>query len=77
MKLYRVIIWLLRVFSRLYFVEVRSLHPERISGSGPVILAANHPASILDAILLATQTPRRIHFLAHSRLFKNRFALPP
>ncbi|MCF8037317.1 MAG: 1-acyl-sn-glycerol-3-phosphate acyltransferase [Desulfobacteraceae bacterium] len=73
MKFYRVIVWLLRVFSRLYFVEVRSLYPERIPGSGPVILAANHPASILDAILLATQTPRQIHFMANSRLFKNRF----
>lgn len=73
MKFYRVIVWLLRVFSRLYFVEVRSLDPERIPGSGPVILAANHPASVLDAILLATQTSRRIHFMAHSRLFKNRF----
>ncbi|MCF8026342.1 MAG: lysophospholipid acyltransferase family protein [Desulfobacteraceae bacterium] len=72
MKLYRVTIWLLRIFARLYFIEVRGLHPDRIPGSGPVILAANHPASVLDAILLAMQTPRQIHFLAHNKLFKNR-----
>ena len=73
MKLYRVIVWLLRVFSRLYFIEVRRQHPERIPGSGPLILAANHPASVLDAILLAVQTRRQIHFLVRSSLFQNRF----
>lgn len=72
MTLYRVTIWLLRIFSRLYFIEVRSQHPERLPEAGPVILAANHPASTLDAILLAMQTRRQIHFLAQSRLFKNR-----
>lgn len=73
MKLYRIIVWLLRIFSRLYFIEVRSLRPDRIPRAGPVILAANHPASILDAILLAMQTSRQIHFLVRSSLFKNRF----
>ncbi len=73
MSLYRFILWLLRVFSHLYFVEVRALNPERIPPSGPVILAANHPASILDAILMAMQTRRQIHFLAKSGLFRNRF----
>lgn len=73
MSLYRFILWLLRVFSHLYFVEVRALNTERIPPSGPVILAANHPASILDAILMALQTRRQIHFLAKSGLFRNRF----
>ncbi len=72
MNLYLAIVWLFRVFSHLYFVEVRSLNPERIPETGPVILAANHPASILDAILLAMQTRRQIHFLAKSGLFRNR-----
>src|SRR6056297_3187489 len=72
MKLYQLTIWLLRVFSYLYFVEIRALNPERIPESGPVILAANHPTSVLDAILLATQTHRQIHFLAKSGLLKNR-----
>ena len=72
MNLYIVIVWLLRVFSHLFFVEVRSLNPERIPETGPVILAANHPASILDAILLAMHTRRQIHFLAKSGLFRNR-----
>ena len=72
MTLYQLFIRLLRVFSYLYFVEIRSLNPERMPASGPVILAANHPTSVLDAILLATQTRRQIHFLAKSGLFRNR-----
>ncbi len=73
MKFYRFIVWLLQIFSHLYFVEVRSLYRERIPASGPLILAANHPTSVLDAILLAMQSDRRIHFLAKSSFFRNRF----
>jgi len=73
MKFYRFFVWLLQIFSHLYFVEVRSVHRERIPASGPLILAANHPTSILDAILLAMQTHRQIHFLVKSSLFRNRF----
>ena len=72
MNIYRIVVWLFHIFSHLYFAEVRSLNPERIPGSGPVILAANHPASVLDAILLAMQTRRQIHFLVKSGLFRNR-----
>ena len=72
MNIYRIAVWVFHIFSHLYFVEVRSLNPERIPESGPVILAANHPASVLDAILLAMQTRRQIHFLVKSGLFRNR-----
>jgi len=72
MKLYPIIVWLLRVFSRLYFVERRARYAERVPESGPLILAANHPTSLLDAILLAMQSRRQIHFLAKSGLFRNR-----
>ncbi len=72
MKVYWITVWLFHVFSHLYFVAVRSLHSERIPKSGPVILAANHPASVLDAILLTMQTRRQIHFLVKSSLFRSR-----
>ena len=71
MKLYRPIVRLFAIFSHLYFTSIRSHGQERIPDSGPVILAANHPTSILDAILLATQNQRKIHFLAKSGLFRN------
>jgi len=73
MKLYRPIVKLFAIFNHLYFTSIRSHGEERIPESGPVILASNHPTSILDAILLATQNRRKIHFLAKSGLFRNRF----
>ncbi len=70
MKFYRVLIRLLRVVNELYFIEIRSIGRHRVPVSGPVILAANHPSSILDSILLATQLRRPINYLARSGLFR-------
>lgn len=70
MRLYRSFVRFLRFFSHLYFVEIRTSGAARMPDSGPVIVAANHPSSILDAILLSTQFRRPIHYLARSGLFK-------
>lgn len=70
MRLYRGLIRFLRVVTHLYFIEVRSSGLANVPEKGPVILAANHPGSILDAILLSTQASRPIHYLARSGLFR-------
>ncbi len=53
----------------LYFLEVR------VSGAapaeGPVLIACNHPNSIMDAVVLAATVGRPIHFLARSGLFSH------
>ncbi len=56
--------------NRLYFVEVQASGLRHFPAEGPVILAANHPGSILDTILMGTFVPRPIHFLARSGLFR-------
>jgi len=68
--LYHSIVRMFRVFCHLYFVEIRSSGKKRVPAKGPVILAANHPSSILDSILLATQIPRPINYIARSGLFR-------
>ncbi len=73
MKLYAVIRYFLRLATRLYFVEVSSVGKERVPAQGPVILAANHPSSILDSVLLGTELPRPVHYLAKSELFRSPF----
>lgn len=70
MKFYALVIRFLRIVNELYFVEIRSTGIDRIPGRGPFILAANHPGSILDSIVLATQMPRPIRYLARSGLFR-------
>lgn len=42
---------------------------ENVPESGPLILAANHPSSIVDAFAIALATPRKVHFLGRSTLF--------
>ena len=70
MKLYWLLIRFLRLVNQLYFVDVRSVGREQVPDRGPVIVAANHPSSILDSILLATQIRRPINYLARSGLFR-------
>ena len=70
MKLYAWIVRILRVLNHLYFVDIRSANLERVPAQGPVILAANHPSSVLDAIILSTQVRRPINYLARSGLFR-------
>ncbi len=72
MKLYRAVIRFLRIINQLYFVEISSTGREHVPERGPVILAANHPGSILDSIVLATQVHRTINYLARSGLFRFR-----
>ncbi|TVS10006.1 MAG: hypothetical protein EA419_11680 [Wenzhouxiangella sp.] len=70
MKLYALLVWFLRLVNRLYFVDIRSAMSERLPAEGPVIVAANHPSSILDGVILSTQIRRPIHYLARSGLFR-------
>ncbi len=70
MSLYALLVRLLRFINALYFVEVRALGRENVPAEGPVILAANHPGSILDTILISTHIPRKIRYLARSGLFR-------
>ncbi|MEF8833507.1 MAG: 1-acyl-sn-glycerol-3-phosphate acyltransferase [Halofilum sp. (in: g-proteobacteria)] len=70
MKLYNVLLRFFRLVNRLYFVDIHAAGAERLPRRGPLIVAANHPGSILDSILLATHIPRPIHYLARSGLFR-------
>ncbi|MDX1609559.1 MAG: 1-acyl-sn-glycerol-3-phosphate acyltransferase [Halofilum sp. (in: g-proteobacteria)] len=70
MKLYQVLIRFFRVVNRLYFADIQAFGRRRVPKRGPVLLAANHPGSILDAILLSTQFQRPIRYLARSGLFR-------
>ncbi|MFO8032189.1 MAG: 1-acyl-sn-glycerol-3-phosphate acyltransferase [Desulfohalobiaceae bacterium] len=70
MQLYSILRNIMRIAAHLYFVDIQSTGKENLPGKGPLILAANHPGSILDAVLLSAQVPRRIHYLAKSEFFR-------
>src|SRR5262245_52734070 len=56
--------------ARAYFSSIDLRHAERIPRSGPLLVAANHPASLTDVLVLGPALPRRLHFVAYSGLFK-------
>jgi 1-acyl-sn-glycerol-3-phosphate acyltransferase len=70
MKLYAALVRFFRLASQLYFADIHAAGQQRVPATGPVMLAANHPASILDAILLSIHVPRPIRYLARSGLFR-------
>ncbi len=53
-----------------YFGRLEVTHLERLPERGPVLIVANHPSSLTDVLLLGVALPRRLHFLAHSGLFR-------
>jgi 1-acyl-sn-glycerol-3-phosphate acyltransferase len=70
------IYWFVRLLARastgIYFGRIMVRGQENIPPTGPVILAANHPQSILDAFIISLSCRRTVHYLAHAGLFKNR-----
>ena len=59
-----------RVILTVYFRRMEVEGRENVPASGPVIVAANHPQSITDALVLGSGLDRMLHFLAHSGLFR-------
>lgn len=61
------------IFFFVVYVFYRRIHVEnedRVPAEGPVILAANHPNTMMDPLLVALYSGRNPHFLAKSTLFK-------
>ena len=47
---------------------------ENIPTSGPLIIAVNHPNTLLDPLLIASQVKRKVGFLANASIFINKIA---
>ena len=63
----------LRVVARwslgIYFFDIQASGQEEIPEEGPLIFAANHPNSLMDTVVLGTQTERQIQYMAREGLF--------
>ncbi|MEL6141488.1 MAG: 1-acyl-sn-glycerol-3-phosphate acyltransferase, partial [Bacteroidota bacterium] len=65
----------LRIMSRWF---LRILYPgmmvegvEHVSGKGPFLLAAYHPNTLIDPLILGIHLPRRLYFMANAGIFAN------
>src|ERR1700733_7432607 len=69
---YRILAWLLRVATRVFFRQIEVVGVEHVPADGAVIFAGNHPNSLIDPILIITTCGRKVHFAAKDTLFKGR-----
>src|SRR5688500_4513036 len=68
--------WLLPALARVSSLITRSYYRLAVAGgevprSGPVLLVANHPNSLIDPAMVATAARRPVRFLAKSSLFSH------
>lgn len=75
-RIYRVTRWIASASLALFYRRIDAVRPAIGSarngfdpvGSGPVVLAANHPNYIIDALAIATRTGRHVQFVGKGPL---------
>lgn len=75
--LYRFLKILVSIGIRFYYKEVKILHKQFLAPNGkePLIIIANHPNTLMDAMMLGFVCGQPIHFMAKGTLFNSRFKL--
>ena len=68
---YRFVRGLTRLLLDLFYARVEVLGAEHVPATGPLIVAANHHNSIVDAMLLLVAIPRPVRTLANAPLFRH------
>jgi 1-acyl-sn-glycerol-3-phosphate acyltransferase len=61
--------WFVRGLVRFYYPRIAVESAERLPASGPVLLVANHPNSLIDPVLLGVVARRPVRLLAKAPLF--------
>ncbi|PWJ40972.1 1-acyl-sn-glycerol-3-phosphate acyltransferase [Sediminitomix flava] len=70
--LYHLIKYISRyVFLKVYLHRVKRVNWDKIPWDKPLILAANHPATLLDPTLLGSYAEKNVHYLAKASLFNS------
>lgn len=59
--------WVARMLAKIYYRL--QFHGDEVPASGPVLLVANHPNSLLDPVLVLAAAGRPVRFLAKAPLF--------
>ncbi|MFD2785707.1 lysophospholipid acyltransferase family protein [Hymenobacter rubripertinctus] len=71
MLFYTVMKPLVQVALRVFFRQLEVRHRERLQGPGPLLIASNHPNTLMDPLVAAVNRRQPIAFLAKSTFFQN------
>lgn len=71
MLVYRILQWLLRVATRVFFRRIEIVGLGNVPAEGAVLFCGNHPNSLLDPILITAHCGRVVHFAAKETLFES------
>lgn len=66
--IYKVLQWIMRRSLSAHYLQIKA-DLQKVPKKGPLLIAANHPNSFLDAIIIACLIDRPLHFLARSDVF--------
>ena len=76
MLLYRLARYVIRAMLRVFFRQLETVGQEQVPGEGqaPLIMAGNHPNSLIDPALMIAFSGRIVFFAAQDGLFRNRLS---
>jgi 1-acyl-sn-glycerol-3-phosphate acyltransferase len=69
---YRLTRRVIKIGLGIFFQRLDVQHGERIPEQGPALFVANHPNSIMDALVLGAVVQRKLNYIAHARLLRGR-----
>ncbi|NIR51338.1 hypothetical protein GWO09_23690 [candidate division KSB1 bacterium] len=61
----------MKVAMTIFFQKIELRHGEYVPRRGPVVFVANHPNSIMDALVMGVVTKRKVNYIGHAGLFSN------
>jgi 1-acyl-sn-glycerol-3-phosphate acyltransferase len=70
--LYRLIRVLVKIAMAIFFQKIELRNGENVPARGPVVFVANHPNSIMDALVMGAVTRRKVNYIGHAGLFSNK-----
>jgi 1-acyl-sn-glycerol-3-phosphate acyltransferase len=73
--LYGILKYIITIGIRLYYKEVKINNLEYLPSSGPLIIVANHPNTLMDAWVIGMLSKRPIYYIAKGTLFNSSWKL--
>lgn len=70
--IYRIIKAILKLALRVFFKKIVVTGKELLPNKGPLIIAVNHPNTLMDPLIIATLTQQRVGFIGNAGLFSNK-----